>query len=294
MAQGEWKATKQFIGVCETILKAEHPMTVRQLFYRLVSVGVVANTKPDYSRVSRMMTKARRDERIPYEWLVDRSRPTYSVNVWQNPASFVQTVARSYRHDYWYQQPTYCEVWCEKDAVTGSIEDTVRELGVTLRVTRGFMSATRVNDIAQHLRRIRKPKTVFYLGDHDPSGHSIEETAVDAVLERMNGFKSGYDVMNVSVQRLAIHAADIRLFNLPPLLVKDTDPRAEEFEAEHGKDCVELDALPPTELRRRIDEAVMGLVNRAAWDKSMHLEKVETDSIIDVCNKWPQDYLTDV
>jgi len=40
----------------------EHPMTVRQLFYRRVSAGTITNGLRDYQRVSRLITKARRDE----------------------------------------------------------------------------------------------------------------------------------------------------------------------------------------------------------------------------------------
>lgn len=290
MAQGEWKATERFINTALAILEKEHPMTIRQLFYRLVSVGTVTNTKPEYNRVSRLMTKARRDERCPYEWLVDRSRPTYSVNVWKNPVRFVECVAKSYRRDYWHQQPHHVEVWCEKDAVTGSIEDTVNDLGVTLRVTRGFMSVTRVNDIAQHFRAIKKRKVVFYLGDHDPSGRSIETTATQAINDRMIELGSGDFPY---VERLAIHSKDIAAFNLPPLRVKSADPRSEDFEEEYGPECVELDALPPTELRRRIEEAVMKQIDKIAWGKSIHLEKIEKESIVDICTNWPQDYLAD-
>ncbi len=156
MAKGEWKGTTEFIEKALSILKDEHPMTVRQLFYRLVSAGVIENTKDRYQYVSRMMTKARRDDRCPYEWLVDRSRPTYQPNAFENPAAYAEAVKRSYRKDYWAMQPAYCEIWCEKDAVIGSIEDTTDLLGVTLRVSRGFMSATRQNDIAQHFLKVEE------------------------------------------------------------------------------------------------------------------------------------------
>jgi len=97
MAKGEWKETTEFIDRTLSILETEHPMTVRQLFYRLVSAGVIENTKKMYQYVSRMTTKARRDDRCPYEWLVDRSRPTYRPNAFENPAAYAEAVKRSYR-----------------------------------------------------------------------------------------------------------------------------------------------------------------------------------------------------
>ena len=187
MAKGEWKGTTEFIEKALSILKDEHPMTVRQLFYRLVSAGVIENTKDRYQYVSRMMTKARRDDRCPYEWLVDRSRPTYLSNgvsrtlrnMRKSSSGHTEkTTGRCSRRDW--------RIWCEKDAVIGSIEDTTNLLGVTLQES-PVASCQRRDRTTSHSISSgwKKPITVFYLGDHDPSGRSIEATAGIAVSKRM-------------------------------------------------------------------------------------------------------------
>jgi hypothetical protein len=297
MAQGEWEATREFIEAGLTILEQENPMTVRQLFYRLVSAGLIPNSHREYCRVSRLMTKARRDERCPFEWLVDRSRPTYEPNVFENPQDYAEVIKRSYRRDYWGMQPNYVEIWCEKDAVIGSIENLTGELGVTLRVSRGFMSATRVNDIARHLNSVKKPKTVFYLGDHDPSGRGIQDSAYEKVQHRAyelcplvgDAFEG---VPFFELERVAIHEGDIAEFNLPPLRMKTdeagefTDSRAKRFLAEFNGDCIELDALPPTELRRRIREAIESKLDRTAWKRAIEIEGVELRSIVETVSAW--------
>jgi hypothetical protein len=156
------------------ILAAENPMTIRQLFYRLVSDETIQNMQLDYQRVSRLMAKARREDRCPYEYIVDRSRPIYEPNVWRDAAGYARSVKRGYRKDYWAMQPNYVEIWSEKDSVVGSIQDLTDELGVIVRVGRGFQSVTRVNDIAEHLNNIDKDrKTVLYLGDWVPRSLSI-------------------------------------------------------------------------------------------------------------------------
>jgi len=55
-------------------------MTVRQLFYRLVSSEVIGNCLADYQRVSKAMTKARNDGRVSWDWIVDRSRTLRTVH----------------------------------------------------------------------------------------------------------------------------------------------------------------------------------------------------------------------
>jgi hypothetical protein len=266
------------IAAAVEILDVESPMTIRQLFYRLVSRGLIPNDKKHYQLVSRVMTKARDDGRCSFDAIVDRSRPHYSPNVFDDAGEYASVVQRGYRKDYWALQPNHVEIWVEKDAIVGSIEPTTDALGVTIRVGRGFLSTTKAYEIAQRFSTIDKPITVFYLGDHDPSGQDIERDLYD----RIRLYSSG----DFDLQRLAIHKADIRLFNLPPLRIKDGDVRAPKFRFQHGDECVELDALPPDELRRRIREAVEHLMDAELWDRAIAVEKVELASIQDAARMW--------
>jgi hypothetical protein len=253
-------------------------MTVRQLFYRLVSAEYLENTRGDYCRLSRVLTRAREEGAIPFEWIVDRSRPTYAPSVFDDVKAGLRALRNCYRKNYWQDQPFHCEVWCEKDAVIGSIEPVSDELGVTVRVGRGFNSATRVHEIARLFNATDKPIRVFYLGDHDPSGRCIEAELCERTLRYGSG--------EFEMRRLAIHAADIKKFNLPPLRVKDSDSRAKTFRREHGSQCVELDALPPAELRRRIREAIESLLDREAWSRALAVEEAERESIEGILSRY--------
>jgi hypothetical protein len=267
------------IDAAVDILSSEWPMTVRQLFYRLVSVRFVENTRSDYQRVSRVMTTARDDGRCSFEWIVDRSRPEYSPNVFDDAAGYAEAVKCGYRKNYWTTQPTYCEVWVEKDAIIGSIQSVTDELGVTVRVGRGFLSTTKAHEIAEQFKQVSKPITVFYLGDHDPSGRTIEAD----LAARIEMYGSHF-----TLRRLAIFAGDIRRFSLPPLRVKMTDSRAKGFLSKYSDACVELDALPPIELRRRIREAVEQLLDRDLWNHAIEVESVELASIRETVARWPR------
>jgi hypothetical protein len=79
------------------------------------------------------------------------------------------------------------------------------------------------------------------------------------------------------MRRLAIHREDIAKFNLPPLRVKDSDSRTPGFLLEHGPNCVELDALPPSELRRRLTVAIRALIDKERWARDTLVEKAERD-----------------
>src|SRR5215471_2314582 len=180
MAKGEWRSTTRLIETAINILAKEFPMTIRQLFYGLVSAVAIENCLRDYQRVSQVMTKAREDGRVPFEWIVDRSRVTYSSRGWTNLQALGDVLERTlvnYRRDYWQDQPHYVEIWCEKDAVTGSIEEIREEYGLSVEAIRGFNSTTNIHTAAMRLLQQKydgKKIAIFYLGDWDPSGYDIE------------------------------------------------------------------------------------------------------------------------
>ena len=278
MAQGEWKSTTKLIQQAKQIFLEQWPMTLRQLFYQLVCIVAIENSTRDYQRLSSIMTKARNDGRIEFRWMVDRSRPEYTPNVFDDAAEYAEVVKEGYRKDYWQLQPQRVEVWTEKDAIIGSIEKLTSELGITVRVTRGFMSTTKIYEISKFIRRSERPMTVLYLGDHDASGRAIEAD----LGERIRGYGA-----KLTIRRLAIHAGDISKFKLPPLRVKESDSRAASFLRRYSNKCVELDALPPTELRRRIEEAVTAMQDRELWDRAVMVEKAELASIQEIVQRWP-------
>jgi hypothetical protein len=284
LAKREWQKTRDLIAVALRILEQESPMTIRQLFYRIVSAGVIENNRGSYQMVSRVMTTSRKDGRCPYDFIVDRSRPEYVPNVFENAAEYAEAVKRSYRKNYWESQPNHVEIWTEKDAVIGSIQQLTNDLGVTVRVGRGFSSTTKKHEISCRFQQIGHFKSIFvlYLGDFDPSGMAIEDNlryTIDAYF---------------TMERLAIHQADILAFNLPPLRVKLSDSRSDEFLITHGSECVELDALPPTELRRRIEKAVKRLQDKAKWKRAIAVEKVELASIVSSVGDWKNLPMADV
>ena len=48
--------------------------TLRGIFYILVSLALIDNVQQRYKGLSKALVTARRDEIIPYEWIIDESR----------------------------------------------------------------------------------------------------------------------------------------------------------------------------------------------------------------------------
>jgi hypothetical protein len=278
VAKAELKRTTDLIDAAAAILDIQQPMTIRQLFYQLVSAAWIPNDLEHYKMVSRIMTIARNDGRVPFEYITDRSRPEYKPQVFDDAAEYARVVQKSYRKDYWATQPRHVELWVEKDATVGSFDSVVDELGITIRVGRGFQSTTRAHEIGQYFGSIDKPITVFYLGDHDPAGHVIETELFGRIHKHGSG--------DFHLERLAIFKEDITKYKLPPQRIKSKDSNGPKFQKKYGSECVELDALPVDVLRERIKTAVEDLIDFYVWNRAKATEQAEFDSIKSTVALW--------
>jgi hypothetical protein len=286
MAQREWESTSKLIDAAIGILRRQWPMTIRQLFYALVSAVIIENCLRDYKRVSRAMTIARHDDRVDFDWIVDRSRPTYNADTWSNLAqvgNYMERTLKSYRRDRWQDQPAHCSLICEKDALTGSLEPVREEYGLTLRALRGFDSTTGVREVADEFvaaGQDGKGVVALYLGDWDPSGECMERELRDRIVAAMCKVlempeNASHPLLDIEMRRVAIFKDDIAKFNLPPLKVKNTDSRAKKFKRKHGNMAVELDALPANELRDRLRGVIETLIDHRAWDRAGVVEEAQ-------------------
>ncbi len=278
-----------------TTLQAEKPMTLRQLFYRLVSAGVIRNAPTEYKRLGAVMTRLREAGDVPRSWLVDHTRATLKPSSWSGLADYAETVRDCYRRDFWASLPHHVEVFVEKDAVAGTIQPVTEQYDIALRVCRGYSSISFAGEIADLWREIQKPIFAYYLGDFDPSGFDLERdlreklgrySALD-IYAHDGGWFHGQDAA-VIWQRLGVMKSDFTDHDLVRLPLKRnkagalSDMRAAGFIRQQGSDCAEIDAIPPTELRRRVEHAIMEHVPAVEWNKLRAIEQTEQESLTNI------------
>src|SRR5262244_4251182 len=62
-------------GAITAVLKVDHPMTVRQIFYQLVVRNVIEKTEDQYQgTVIRLLTEMRMEGDVRFDWISDESR----------------------------------------------------------------------------------------------------------------------------------------------------------------------------------------------------------------------------
>jgi hypothetical protein len=262
--------TKLIISEAHNVLTEYRPMTVRQIYYRLVSRQVIENKRSQYQAVSRALVAARKEGTIPWHWVEDRLRLPRSVSMWHSVPSFANTAQRAYRRNVWDYQLPYVECWLEKDALSGIFMDVLRPYGVTLNVGRGYDGWSSIHNAA--LRYDRAGVYVLYFGDFDPSGVDIA---------RSLGSRLGFFGCCPKIEVCALTEDDIYNYDLPPDFTKKTDSRSASFVAKYGDVSVELDALPIEVLQDRIKEEVETIIDLEALEEVRAIEVEEGLRIAD-------------
>jgi len=236
-----------------------------------VSAGFYDSTdRANYLQLSRVMTTLREAGVVPFSWLVDGVRETLKPSSWSGLADFADTVRDAYRRDFWATLPDSVHVFCEKDAMAGVLEPITREYDVALSVIRGYVSLSFAHRVAEVFDEIDKPIHCYYLGDLDPSGLDLEQD--------LRGKLKRYCERPFTWQRLGVTVEDLDAFNLYPLAPKQKDRRTAAFLAAGYRQCAELDAIPATALRERLEGAILAHVPAAEWKRLRTVEETETAS----------------
>jgi hypothetical protein len=245
-------------------------LTLRQLYYRLVSRHLFPNTINSYKRLSRLMVRAREEGAVPVNCLEDRSRRVLGRGdtSYASAQDFLRRRLASLRESYkefklpmWDVQPNYIVVSLEKDALSRLVSDIANQYAVRTFPTRGYPSFTYVQRMAGYIRnRLKgKPTVVLYFGDFDPSGVDIERD----LSERLGKYNAG----DFIVHRVALTKDQIVKYSLPPMPVKRSDARADNFLASYGNESVELDALDPRTLKLMVAQSIASYIDLEAWSK---------------------------
>jgi len=264
-------------------------ITLRQLYYRLVSRLLIPNTINSYKRLSRIMVKAREDEDVPVNCLEDRSRRILgrgdvgyesAEDYLKLKLSSLQDSWKGFTMPMWEEQPVYVLISLEKDALSRLVSRVANQYSVRTFPTRGYPSFSYVQIMANYMqtRLAGKPTVLLYFGDFDPSGVDIERDLEDRL--------GRYGAKDFKVKRIALTAAQIRQYDLPPMPVKRSDARAEGFMATHGDRSVELDALDPNLLQEVVEKAILENIDARKWNA--RVKKIKS------LQNWIKDKLEDI
>lgn len=241
-------------------------LTLRQLYYQLVSVNVIPNTENNYKRLSSIVNNGRYAGLIDWDVIIDRGRGTQQRSVWDSPADIIRTCVTSYGEDLWANRLIHLELICEKQALSGVLWPVCNEFSVPFTAIKGFSSAslyyTVAGRIADKSGNGGKQVVILYLGDHDPSGQDMSRDCLNR-LSILSG------VENIQLERLGLNASQVAQYNLMPQPTKKSDSRAKKFIANHGEHSYELDALKPDVIEQLARDGINRYRDLALWEEAI-------------------------
>jgi hypothetical protein len=241
------------------------PATVRQIFYQMVSRGLIEKTEAAYKNtVVRLLTDLRVEGELPFHWIADNTRWMRKPKTHSSLESAMQHTAEAYRRSVWDQQEVYVEVWLEKDALAGVLTDVTVPWDVPLMVTRGYPSVSYLYTAAETIIAQNKPTYLYYFGDYDPSGIDIPRN----VESRLREFAPDAEI---HFERVAVNQQQIEELNLPTRPTKKSDTRSKGFEGE----SVEVDAIPPDLLRSLAENFIIQHIDDHQYEVMQIAERSE-------------------
>jgi hypothetical protein len=242
------------------------PVTLRQLFYRLVAAQLIPNTTSAYKRLSAVTAEARRDGMFPA--LSDLTRRIEVPTCFDGPEHARDYLRRGYRRDRTEGQDVSVYLGVEKHGLVAQLSSVFAGFGIPILALGGYASQTFADNVDEDVSTRGRPAVLLYAGDFDPSGEDIDRDFV----ERADCFDK--------VIRVALNAEQIAEYDLPPAMGKTTDSRAGAFVARHGELVqVELDALPPDVLRTLYATALADFWDMSAYDAVLALEEHDREEL---------------
>jgi hypothetical protein len=236
--------------VVESYLGQGLRLTLRQLYYQLVTKNIIRNEERSYKNLSNLVSDARLAGMIDWDAIEDRIRVPVKPPQFKDLHELVDAALYSYRLDRWNGQDNYVELWVEKDALAGVLRPLANQYHVTMMVNRGYSSQSAMYEsFNRFLNEADKGKKLIllYLGDFDPSG----EDMVRDIGDRMEMFG-----VSVNVQKIALTLDQVHYYNPPPNPAKHSDPRSRDFISKYGASSWEVDAINPSELRNIIMRSI--------------------------------------
>ncbi|WP_327309822.1 hypothetical protein OG730_41805 (plasmid) [Streptomyces sp. NBC_01298] len=285
--QPHWRPKRETLRVLAAVdvvldrYRDHLPVSLRQLFYVLVSDGVLAKTERDYKRMCEYVGMARRSGRIGWEVIRDDTQVAVQApQAFDGPADFWATVkaaADEYRVDRQAGQPVRLELWCEAIGMVPQLARLGAGFGIACFSGGGFDGLAGKHDAAQRAVAGGLKTRVLHLGDYDQSGeHLFSSLAEDVV-----AFAAAAGAV-VEFERVAVTAEQVARYGLPTAPPKPSDRRS--FS---GAATTQAEALPPDILADIVRAAIERHRDPAVHRAVLAREETERSEIQTQLRSWP-------
>jgi hypothetical protein len=275
-----WTPTATTLPLLDAVHKvlaeyaAQLPLTLRQVFYRLVAGGY-DKTEQAYERLGEMLNRARRSGRIKFEVIRDDGV------LKEVPFGFKDRQDFWDKQDLWIKlfelnrqegQAQFLELWVEASGMLPQVWAVAQEYGVPCYSSSGFDSVTAKHDAARRMLDRDVPTVILHLGDYDPSGVALFENLredVTALYLDLGGELEPYFI------RVAVTDEQIERLELSSAPPKKSDRRSVFTDVR----TVQAEAIAPDQLQVEIRTAIERWINLDLLGELQEREEAERQAL---------------
>lgn len=230
------------------------PLTLRQIFYRLVATNVIDKTEKAYKQLSNKLVRARRAGLIPFENMRDDGfmEPQFTgYDDFEHWLHDTKQDAAYFNLDKQREQPVRLLVWCEAGGMVQQLRQILSSRGIPVCSSGGFDSLTtkhlmakKLSELAECGQRVK----VLHIGDYDASGVCMFETLhADILALALDKFGAV-----IEFERIALLPEHIEKYNLPTAPPKKNDKRS----GFNDSKTTQCEAFSPSDFKKEVLAAI--------------------------------------
>lgn len=254
-----------------------YKLTPRQLYYRLVSQGIIPNENSESVKLSKLLEKGKMTGLIDWAAIADRIQTSKYPHYHKDIPSAIRTTVRQFRMDRQAGQPVYVELWTNKEALSSGIYNVTQYYSIPLVVSKDLTSNSAMYDAYIRIKKAGKPCTILYVEDYDPSNPHIARH----IRERFKEFG-----LDVSVEKIALTAEQVQAYGLPLNPAKIMDPMAKTYDKKFGGLSWELEALKPDIFVRLLNDGIRSVTCLILHHRLMHEEKRQQEMLYEIARSF--------
>ncbi|MGD0861758.1 MAG: hypothetical protein ABSA21_03235 [Candidatus Limnocylindrales bacterium] len=277
------------------VLAERGAMTLRQLYYALVSTGDLPKTEAGYGKLKRLIVDLREDGTIPWNLIVDHVRTVFEARTFDGIEDLLSDSARLYRRNLMRDQDDAVQLWAESDSIGSVIAPVAERYTIPTFIGRGYTSRGYLWNAAADAvaaQEAGKRVVILHVGDFDPSGEDIFRDLEQTFRVYAFAISEGYSATDVRAyfsclgplapsethwldfERLALTQEQVDEYHLPARPPKASDTRTAKFT---GSGAVEVEALPVEALLDIVEQAILSTIDPKALAVVRAAEKSERE-----------------
>lgn len=286
----KWSLAKAIKEVVMEHNRKYGPLSDRKVFYLLLNREELLrndsrktpfeNSPECYNDVTNMLTRLRIDGSIPFDAIVDETRPVIQWDTHRSVGPFVdkhvKNLFKGYFRDLLQSQPNHIELLVEKNTMASVLRPIASKYTIPMTSGRGYASLPPRKGMVDRFRASGKEKLViFVISDFDPEGQDIPN-ALGLSLRDDFGIEPDRLVIVKPVltyrqtQELDLHEGQ---------LAKEQSSRYEQFVASYGARCWELEAVPTDTLLRIVESAIQDVLDMDAFREEVRKQAEERQEL---------------